>query len=630
MPSLSRWREERARKRQEEETTKTFMGNDELRAIKPKEGYIFHGDYFQVDDGFACVLMYYHTQASTDNFDPFWGILLIPEAMPDGVITVNFEQIVRMSEHWVREHQGKAEGVSAVDSNEATRSTSVSSQTRANRRRQELMEIAQELSQGSSYLNVHNRLLVKAPSLEVLEEAVASIERLYTNRFATVTTAPYIGDQRREMSQLFARNAEKRGKGEYFTSAEFAGAYNLVTHGIEDANGEYVGQMVGDVNNSAVIFDVDNFRKRVVVGSDQIFENLGRSRASDVWAQKIAQACLLNGGRVVHLLMDKCDMTQLGPTFDSFSHVIDMNHGEVNMFEMFGERKDSLSIFPSQMQKLALMAEQAIEPTENERSIIRNSLEEAAKDFYIAQRMWFDNASENFERLRIVGLKHTDVPRLQNFVVHLQERYEELAHDTRSKDVALLGAYSVLLATFRNMLSNNNDLFNQYTTDAIDSVKGSRRVIYDFSSLLDDRGRGIAMAQLVNIVDLAVSQLGRHDVVVVHSAENIDSLVSGYVEAQFDKLFRRGGRVALCYGSVDAMINAVDFNHFDKADYTLVGNMTDNGVVKYQKALGQNIPGPLARRLTNQSASVMYVRRGFDNVVFRQDPILDYRRLKRR
>jgi hypothetical protein len=137
------------------------------------------------------------------------------------------------------------------------------------------------------------------------------------------------------------------------------------------------------------------------------------------------------------------------------------------------------------------------------------------------------------------------------------------------------------------------------------------------------RGHGIAMAQLVNVIDFALAQVKQHDVVIIHGAEDIDSEVMDYVNEQFTKLYRRGGRVAFLYNSVDDMIKTVDFNHFDRADYTVLGNMSDNVMSSYQKALGQNVPDDLQRAVTNKNNAVMYIRRGYDNVVFQQDLRLD-------
>jgi hypothetical protein len=274
------------------------------------------------------------------------------------------------------------------------------------------------------------------------------------------------------------------------------------------------------------------------------------------------------------------------------------------------------------MQKLVLMAEQASPTTEHDRSIIRGSLRDIATSFYIDQGMWRENAGMHREDLRVVGIPHTDVPRLQLFVSYLDMEYKALDASENSRDQAKLQALSILSMTFKNLLTENGDLFNKFTSPAIDRIRGARRIIYDFSDLMR-RGHGIAMAQLVNVIDFALAQVKQHDVVIIHGAEDIDSEVMDYVNEQFTKLYRRGGRVAFLYNSVDDMIKTVDFNHFDRADYTVLGNMSDNVMSSYQKALGQNVPDDLQRAVTNKNNAVMYIRRGYDNVVFQQDLRLD-------
>lgn len=599
-----------------------------LKAIKPREFYLFHSDYFQVDGYYACILMFVHNSAAEDKFGPFWGVNRIPFGLPDGVVTINFEQISRMSESWVSDHQDKAETVASKNMTEQVNGGKIGGVTGSNKKVNDLVTISSELNNGASYLNVHNRLLVKAPTLALLEQSLDKIERLYADRFGTLWAAPYIGDQRRELSQLFSPNEKKKGKGFHFTSTEFAGSYSLVTHGLEDVDGEYVGFMVGDVNNSAVLFNPNRFHHHVVVGSEQY--NMARNRAhvADMWGSKIGQSALMNGHRVVHLLLDTCDMSKLGPEFKSFTSVIDMNHGDVNMFEMFGKVEDELSIYPSQMQKLILMAEQAYAATDADRAVIRGSLEEIATQFYIDQRMWYENAEQNRERLRIVGIPHDEVPRLPLFVSYLDQAYNTMVNSS-NYDPEKLHALNVLSMTFRNLLSSNGDLFDTQTTPVIDNVVGGRRVIYDFSTLLG-RGQGVAMAQLVNIVDFAVAQLSAGDVLIIHAAENIDGGVWDYIEVQLDKLYKRGGRVAFLYNNVDKMLKNVHMNRFDTADYTIFGNMSANHVQQYKEKLGQDLPEELGKLVTDKSESVTYIRRGLDNVCFRMDLKLDAEPLKRK
>ena len=296
---------------------------------------------------------------------------------------------------------------------------------------------------------------------------------------------------------------------------------------------------------------------------------------------------------------------------------IDMSQGDVNPFEVFGERKDQLGLFSTHLEKLVLMTEQAYEPTDSDRSIIRASLKDTLTQFYVDQDMWVRNAKYNADRLRLVGIPHDQVPQLKLFVTYLDQRYKALTGKA-NRDDELLHAYSVLSAVFKDMLDANGDLFNVVTKDVIDGAQKARRVIYDFSSLVN-RGKGVAMAQLVNVLAFAASALGEGDTLIVHGAELIDEGVKPYVTDQFERLYRRNARVALCYNGVKAMLDDSEFNHFDEADWTALGAMSDALVPVYEKKLAKRIPVDMTKVITRRGEGLTFLRRGTVNVVFKRD-----------
>lgn len=610
-------KEEKALRKKREKrkvNTKNYPFLDEIR---PREKYIFHSDYFDIDNQVGCILSFFHKDGATDNFGSFWGINRIPSGLSDKVSIVSIEQISKMTEGWLQQNQTRAEGVASINENEQNRSGTSTSKNKASRKSQDFQIIAQELQNGAAYLNVHWRLLVKAPTLHDLDYAVNQIERMYIDRFGTLEAAPYAGNQRLELATLFAKNAKKVGRGYYFTSTELAGSYSLVTHGMEDVGGEYVGYMVGDVNNSAVLFDVDGFDHHAVIVNEKFHQKLNRVHLSDMWGSKISQSAMLNNHRVVHILMDGVNMDDIGPKFESLTYKLDMHEGAVNMFEMFGDVGDELSIFASQMQKLILMAQQAYDAGDANQAIIAGSLEEIATKFYTDRRMWHENAKENRDKLRVVNIPHDEIPMLREFVGYLDTAYKKIVASS-ARDENKLKAVSVLQLTFKNLLSNNGDLFDMITSDAIDGAKTGQRVLYDFGGLML-RGKGVAMAQLVNIIGFAVGNLGAGDVVIIHGTDLIDDAVKAYIDTQFAHLFEKGGRVVYIYNDTDEMLRDKSFCHFDKANYTIFGNMTETTVATYQKELGQDIPPDLSRLITNKSDLICYIRRGFDNVVFKQD-----------
>lgn len=599
---------------------KDFKNFPFLMKIKPREKYVFHSDYFTIDGQYATIMSFLHTDGATDGYPAFWGIGRIPQGLDPDITTICFEQTRRMSKAWVDGHLSTAESVADKNAGEQAENGVSTTKAKSNRKIQDLAEIGVELNNNASYLQCYFKVMIKAPTLEKLDKAVDTMTQRYMDIFSTLTAAPYMGRQRQELTNLFTKNASKIGRKYYFTSTEFAGNYNLVTHGMEDPNGEYVGRMYGDVNNSAVIFETNNYGHHVVVANEFYNEKLKRTPMADYWGSKLSQSCMMHNGTVAHIILDVCDLDVLGPKFKNITYKIDMNQGDLNMFEMFGDDKDELSVFPTQMQKLILMAEQAYETTESDRSIIRGSLEEIATKFYVDNRMWYENAAELRHRLRVVGIPHKSIPKLEMFASYLDTEHKK-ALSASTRDEERIHALGVLKATFKNMLTSNGDLFNTITTDVIDGAKDGRRVIYDFSKLRP-RGDGIMMAQLVNIIGFALGNVRKNDIVVFHGTEIIADRVKPYILEQLSMMYARGGRAVFLYNDITKALNDVSFSGFDQADYTVFGTMSPNQLDLYQDKLGRKIPNDLANLINKKNDRIAYLRRGFSNVVFEQDLLL--------
>lgn len=594
-----------------------------LMALKPKERYVFHSDYFQVDDQVACILAYFHDDGATDGFPAFWGINRIPGGLGEGVTTMIFEHVSRETDDWVDEHIKTTDRLDKLEEKEQIDGGTMSSRRRASKIGADMEDVVQRIQDGDAYLYVHNRLMIKAPTLAALDTAVERVRRAYIDLFTTLTVEPYHGEQRRELMNLFGKNSDKRGKGFHYPSSEFAGSYCLVTNGLNDPGGEYVGRMVGDVNTSAVLFDVDGYRERVVCADETLYPQLNNQHVVDMWGSKISQAALLNNRKVVHLVLNGCDLDSLGPKFEDLTSRVDMSNGDVNMFEIFGSLDEEISLFSVHLNKLVLMTKLLYGETDQNQAIISGKLREILTEFYVDQRMWSLNAKENREKLRLVGIPHEEVPLLQVFVAYINEAYERIVAE-KSGDQELVSALSALSLIFNTQLDTNGDLFNQHTNSGIDNVRSSRRVIYEFSSLLRRGGgtdqRGVAMAQLVNIVGYAVEELQRGDTVIIHGADTIQDVdVQNYMANQFDRLRARGGRVVYLYDSVDAMISEQHFNKFHRADYTILGPMGRDTVGAYQDALQEVIPPDLASLILTRDYGLSYLRRGVSNVVFQFD-----------
>ena len=608
-------------KRETVEVKGTIINYPFLLEIKPKERYIFRSNDYKCDGQYCTILSYFHKQGAVDNYPAFWGINLIPSGLKHDVSIICVQTIERKSDGWVKDRQQNAENVAQMNANEQDSSTNRTNRLKSMKRDTDLTTVAAELQSGATYLECAFKLLIRANTYEELVDTIHEIERLYTDRFSTLYATSFDGNQRQDLASLLMPLSYKLGKPFGLTSTELAGQYSLITRGIEDNNGDYVGEMTGDVNTAAVLFDIDDYVHHILVCSEQIDNTYYRAHVPDMWGSKISQCCLMNNHKVAHIILDDCDLYSLGPEFGTISREINMNTGDINMFELFGDFDDEISLFSKQMQKLKLMAEQAYKSNDHERSIFENSFEEVATKFYIENRMWHNDAANNRDKLRVVGVPHTSIPKLDMFCAYLDTEYKALSTSS-NHDSEKLHAISVLNGTFKNLLSTNGDLFNTITNPVIDEMKLARRTIYDFSEL-SSRGIGLMMAQLINILAFICSYLGEEDTLIIHGAEFITDDVKEYIDSLFLQLYNKGGRVCFLYNDMDKMLKDQRFNYIDKADYTILGNMTENACAIYQDVIGANIPANMSKLITRRGNDrFTYVHRDYQNVMFNRDLVL--------
>lgn len=611
---LFKTKEERLKIKLEMKKAGRFEECKELLAVKPHESLVFRSDHWEIDREYrACILSFFHNEGASDGFPAFWGIYKLPTGLADDVSVVLLDQVKKMSKKWLSDHQSKAERIANRSSMEQGTSGTKTKIIESSAKQISLDEVASELVNGASYLNVQSRIFVKAPK-DVFDITVEDIVRQYTNLFPTISIAPYIGEQRRELRSILRKNDQKKGKGFYYTSTEYAGAYNLVTDGLSDKAGEFVGTMMGDVNSSCIFFDVDRYSHHILIASEALNKKLKRHTMSNVWGSKISQAAMLNNKRVVHLILDNTDLDYLGPAFSNITTYLDMNTGDINFLELFGSYDDELTVFPAHIKKIVLMLDQLYEASVDRRPKIRNALEDALTSFYINIGMWHENAQNYRDKLRIVNLAHHEYPLLSMFISQLKvKRNSAMSLDV--KDDELISALGTLIGTFNTMLTNNGDLFDKITNDKIDETKHSIRTIYDFSKLAQ-RGKPIMTAQFINAVGFAMSHIGLGDTVIIHGAENISDSIKAYVTEKIDEVYARGGRVCFCYNKVDDMMQAQKFNRLEEADYTILGSMSSNALLRYEELMGQQIPDDLKSLISLKDPNMSYIRRGFSNVVF--------------
>ena len=117
-------KERRILKKAQKEMEFKFDSYPYLAALKPREKYVFHSDYFQVDNRFCTIMSFFHIDGSVDNFGAFWGVNRVPAGLGQDIEIILFEQTRRMTEGWIESHQRVSEGVTMSNENEQANSGS--------------------------------------------------------------------------------------------------------------------------------------------------------------------------------------------------------------------------------------------------------------------------------------------------------------------------------------------------------------------------------------------------------------------------------------------------------------------------------------------------------------------------
>lgn len=596
-----------------------------LRSLVGKHRIVFHSDYMEIDNHVGQILTVIDREGSDRDKPRFWMTYLIPRNLNEHVEARLIMPIETMTESWTNNAQNNAETTKNSQMTQAAETDASKDAQIANARAQDLQLISQDLNAGDKYLATQLKIFLKADNLATLDAArIRLAQTLISYNFGGIRIVPFEGQQLDEYQNLLKAPMDHISKPQMFTSYELAGSYNLLTHGITDPAGKYVGSMQADVNNSAVLLDVDKFDDSVVVASKDAAQTasissdeLKGNRNSTLWGVKIAQSALENGHKVVHFVMNYTHPNKIGADLSDISQTINMNQGMINPFQMFGDVKDQLSIYSAHNEMLRLMSQQ-ISP-DLKANDLNKVLPQLLKRFYIQYGIWQDNPKDNFDLLRAVTLPNHVYPKLDRFNTYLSESLQAALQRHASNEVASIER---LQGVFERMEGEDSDLFNVYTSDKLTNAKRYAQVFYDFSKLLD-RSESIAMAQLLNVVDYATSNLGDHDVLILHGADAIRKSVKDYLTKHiFTRLQQRGVRLVFLYDSVDSCLDDAKFCRLEHADYTLFGTMTGTNVTKYQKLISQSLPNPLMQAIETKIPTLFFLSRGIDKVIFIQDLVL--------
>lgn len=617
-----------------------ILGGNYIHKIIPHKGWHINEDYVDILDNGTIIapVIIYADYDKASNLPAEWGITFIRDLVSDAIgdthkanlLNVSFINNIRLlSNDWIKKHQENADRYSDKNTKGHHEKDKVKVE------QEDLSTIAKELNIGSSYLAVGMKYVVAAKDRQTLDTFLISLQRRIELDVPGIIIALPNGDVDLEFGHLFNNPMDEPGRKLMFTSAEYAGFYNIVTHGIEDSTGVYVGEQQNDINNTAVIWDMTRFDKHAVIATSNRFArkiDYDRGQVenqfldytgSDLWLNTlIMQLVREKQGRVFTLALDPI---HLNDRLDTVTASIDLNRGRINPFEMFGRKGREREIYSANQAKWEAMTRQMAEQTITTKNAVQtepisstelSDLDTVLSKFYHDNHMWPKDPDNEPQKIRILNLPHRDIPRLTQFIAYLDTEYHKYSRPQLG-DPVKANEINKLLSIYRRLDSANGDLFDTWTDPIFGLLGQKRHTLFDYSHLSERKGN-ILLIQLLNSISAIANQMHDGDVIILHGAQRIINLTQSYIQQILDDLYARHVRVVFSYNTPEAMLNSADFNHMSSANWVLTGNMTADQVAKYNELLGNQ------RRMTNVISSSIqthnearyYLRRGQDNIIF--------------
>ena len=624
-----------------------LMHNLMLDRIAPRGNIKFGSIDFTVDGKVGTILTFIVRPGTFNKLRPLWGIDTIPKIIGnkrlrekniDAKILHSFE---RKSDKWAENKIESATEVSTAGVEETSRASQNLSSRIFRQHSEDVNEIAEEIKEGAKYLDLSIRVSLKAPTREDLQEVIAELEGDYNSKFgATVELVPFVCEQDIEYANMLDTASSQRGENYMLTSRELAGSYMLVTRGITDPFGTYIGQLAGEVNNDPVLLDSIDFKKLAIIFARERAEDLTSKyhpnirydyKATTAWGVKAAQDALMQGRKVVEYVLNQEEPLKVGMNLRNITaHVpMDDKQAAINFFEAFSHGFDEIPAYNILIDKIKVVLEQFNKArSERDNTILLqkdfDNLEEILEQFYIYEKMWVKNAKDKKEDLRLLNLPHKDYPVLDEFEFFLgyvlgNARSENQVFGLTDK----LESVEKLHRLVRRINNRNGDIFGRHTTVNRNVLNKKDRIIFDFKTLKLTSHEAL-MAQFINTFSYGEQDLEEDDVLIIHGMDQMTPSVLEYLTKRFNELNERGVKIVLLYENQDVLFTEEKElrqhnNWFVNADMRVTNSMSAKNIKRYEELLHIQLPESVRQGMGGSDTYTYFLNRDRDSVMFNID-----------
>lgn len=590
--------------------------------FQPEDELVFESDGYKVDGKFGAVLTIYIKDGSNYKLPKAWGVNTIPTVSDPKVSVSLVTNIGMVPEKEVIDKISEAVKSARGSAEEAEESGQLTDSTAAEQLGYDMEEIAIEIKEGR-YMSLSLRVNILAETQDSLDRAIREIEIGYNNWFNKLSLQQFIGEQQKDFRNLFANPRDQLGYNYKMTSQELSGMSPFITRGLEDEKGIFVGRLAADVNSGAVMLDTQQFDRLAMVGArgravvgNTMYRGITKS---SLWGIQYANDALLRGNKVHHIVLNNADPLKYGQVdMSDLSTTVDLSKGNINILEVFGDKKRELELFSIQLEKLKLIVRQ-LDPDidENDLLIFNQRMEQ----FYIDQRVWVANAKAHKDELRLVGIPSNDVPKFEKIAAYfLQATLSAKAKESQEYDESDLKTLKRFQRMFNELYKLYGDIFGKVTSIDTQKIRKTPQTIYNFQGL-QERGKGVFLAQVINGLAYLSGNISQDDVVIIHGAQELTPSIYEYFQKQVEYYWSIGAKVVMLFDAPKSMLNS---KMYDEADTTLIGPSSKAEMDLFSSKFDNALPDAIRSELVeSNNESEYYFRRGMESALFKWEVLYD-------
>lgn len=637
------------RKKREKVERKLELRQEWIEKIKPIGNIKFGSVDMQIDGSYATILTFVVMPGSFNKLEPLWGINAIPRIIRDkNLRDKNIESkllynISRRSDKWAESRIPQAIEVAESGHYETSKGSQAVEASRFRDRFNQTHEIANELKNGASYLDLSMRVIIKTQDQKDLTDTIRALEREYQSVFSsTVQLVPFIGEQDVEYASMLNIAEEQLGENYQLTSRELAGSYLFVTRGINDDDGTYVGSLAYEVNSDPVLLNTMKFRELMVVCAKGAAEDLSSKyhqninhtfKATTGWSVKITQDALIRDHKVMHMVLNEEDPRRIPNALDlrdvtSYIDLTSQRYG-INMLEpsSFGmDENAAYNILVTKIQTILRQFSQKIDETDDTTltSEDMQALQQLLYKFYVEEGMWVVDSKTEKDDIRLLNLPHDQVPVLSDLVVYAQDSIT--AQDESSK--IYTRSYSKIYQLLKDISNNHGHLFDRHTSIDRHKLSQKKQIIFDFKHLSISSEKAL-MGQFINAFSFGEGELKDGDVLIIHGMDLMTPTVCDFLQLRFRQLQQRGVKIVLLYEEADIMLSNEPQHKqhnrwFENADVRLTNPMTNSSLHQYSNILHVTLPDSVKQGMSGTDRYVYLLNRSQnrESILFNWDIVL--------